>query len=108
LLSSLLRKAAIILANQRYGKRIEGTPSFPFPETSSLSPSNRLTRVVSSLLQFLLKMEAALTSKDFWDFELIRWILPKIVFKTLAAYDRLNPLEAEHSPSFVQFACIMK
>jgi hypothetical protein len=105
---SFLRKAATNLANQRYGKGIEDTASSPFPEIRSFSPSNRVTRVVSSLLQFFLKMEEDLTSKTFWDFNLIRWILPKIVFKSLATYDRLNPFEVEYSPSFVQFACIMK
>jgi len=96
------------LANQRYGKRVEDRDSSPFPETPNLSPSPRFTRVASSLLQFLLKMGADLTSETFWDFDMIRWILPKIVFKTLPTYGRLNPFEAEYSLSFVQFACIMK
>jgi len=87
----LLCFVVVILANQRYGKGIEDTASSPFPEIPSFSPSNGFTRVVSSLLQFLLKMEAELTSKTFWDFDLIRWILPKIVFKTQATCDRLNP-----------------
>jgi hypothetical protein len=89
------------LANQKYGKGLEDIASSSFPEIPSFSPSNRFTRVVSSLLQFLLKMEEELISKTFWDFDLIRWILPKILFKTQATCDRLQPFEVEYSLSFV-------
>lgn len=103
-----LTQLLLFLANQRYGKGIEDTASYPFLEIPSLCPSNRFTRAVSSYLRFLLKLQADLTSETIRDFDLIRLMFSKIVFKTLPKYDRQKSFEAECSLSFVQFACIMK